>query len=110
MFVTSNKVVKLDQDENYNESCDVSLCESSLSTMSPAPPSHSRSYSATPTTTRVRRSLSLRHHENKSATPSMTGSMNSKAPSNFSRCYCGDIRKSFCNHCFFQKLFCAAKE
>ena len=85
--MTNNKVVKLDQDENYNESCDVSLCESSLSTMSPAPPSHTRSYSATPTTTRVRRSLSLRHHENKSATPSMTGSMNSKAPSNFSRYY-----------------------
>merc|ERR1712050_406113 len=86
VFVTMNKVVKLDSDENYNESCDVSLCESSLSTMSPAPPSHTRSYSATPTN-RVRRSLSLRHHENKSATPSMTGSMNSKAPSNFSRSY-----------------------
>eukprot|EP00090_Calanus_glacialis_P040977 TRINITY_DN7180_c0_g1_i2.p1 TRINITY_DN7180_c0_g1~~TRINITY_DN7180_c0_g1_i2.p1 ORF type:complete len:672 (+),score=124.75 TRINITY_DN7180_c0_g1_i2:72-2087(+) len=86
VFVTLNKVVKLDSDENYNESCDVSLCESSLSMMSPAPPSQTRSYSATPTTL-VRRSLSLRHHENKSTTPSMTGSMNSKVPSNFSRSY-----------------------
>jgi len=86
VFVTLNKVVKLDSDENYNESCDVSLCESSLSAMSPAPPCQSRSYSATPTA-RVRRSLSLRHHENKSATPSMTGSMNSKVPSNFSRSF-----------------------
>ena len=86
IFVTLNKVVKLDADENFNESCDVSLCESSLSTVSPspAPSTHTRSSSVTPTT-RVRRSLSLRHHETKSATPSMTGSVNSKAQSNFSR-------------------------
>jgi len=88
IFVTLNKVVKLDADENFNESCDVSLCESSLSTVSPspAPSNHTRSSSVTPTT-RVRRSLSLRHHETKSATPSMTGSVNSKAQSNFSRSF-----------------------
>ena len=96
VFVTLNKLTKLDAGENIVEedACDVSLCESTLSRLdsqavrkselerqncrnSPAPTASTPV--ATPAT-RVRRSLSLRHHESRaaSAAPSMTGSLCSR--------------------------------
>ena len=82
VFVTLNKLTKLDAEENVQEdSGDISLTESSISGRSPAPP-----VTSTPVS-RVRRSLSLRHHENKT-TPasSMTTSLNSsRAASSLSR-------------------------
>ena len=81
------------QDENYNESCDnLVTCDSSLRSSPVTCPSRAensvmtRSFTATPTA-RVRRSLSLRHHESKSSssTPapsvSMTSSVTTLTPS-----------------------------
>jgi len=86
VFVTLNKLTKLDAGENIveEEPSDVSICESTLSRNSPAP---AATPVATPAT-RVRRSLSLRHHESRaaSAAPSMTGSLcSSRAASALSR-------------------------
>jgi hypothetical protein len=62
VFVTLNKLTKLDAEENVAEdTCDISLCESSLSCRSPPPP--------TPPVPRVRRSLSLRHQESRAGPP-----------------------------------------
>ena len=86
-------MTKLGQDENYNESCDnLVTCDSSLRSSPVTCPSRAdtnvmtRSFTATPTA-RVRRSLSLRHHESKSSssTPapsvSMTSSVTTLTPS-----------------------------
>ena len=82
VFVTQNKVTKLGQDENFNESYDnISEC------LSPAPSSVTMSTSAMTMShaqppVQVRRSLSLRHQERKSnssstSTPAPSSSMTS---------------------------------
>ena len=81
VFVTQSRVVKLDADDNYD--C-VSQCDSGSNFSSPSTrATTSRAASSTPTA-RVRRSLSMKHHETKSASVSVAGS--SRAPSStFSR-------------------------
>lgn len=83
VFVTANKIIKLDTQDNYEESCDVSVCDSESSAYRTDPyqqGQQGRSTTATPTH-RVRRSLSLRHHEIKtgqsvtSAASSITSSL-----------------------------------
>ena len=81
VFVTLNKLTKLDAGENITEEL-ADLALSDTSAKSPAPPL------TTAPSTRVRRSLSLRHQESRatSAAPSMTGSLSSsRAPSALSR-------------------------
>ena len=79
VFVTGDTVTKLRPDQEEQGDSQVigdtgSVCESRASTVT-SPVTRdtgvmSRSFSATPTaTSRVRRSLSLRHHEAKSSTP-----------------------------------------
>jgi len=81
VFVTLNKLTKLDAGENIvdEEANETSLCESTLSRTSPAPSATPVASTSTPSA-RVRRSLSLRHHESRaaSAAPSMTGSLCSR--------------------------------
>jgi len=89
VFVTLNKLTKLDAGENIvdEEANETSLCESTLSRTSPAPSATPVASTSTPSA-RVRRSLSLRHHESRaaSAAPSMTGSLcSSRAASALSR-------------------------
>ena len=83
VFVTQSRVVKLDADDNYD--C-VSQCDSGSNFSSPSTAARattSRAASTTPTA-RIRRSLSMKHHETKSASVSVAGS--SRAPSStFSR-------------------------
>jgi len=69
VFVTASKLLKLDADDNYEDSCDASLCDSQMSRSTTPSIAQRRSMtgSAPPSMVggRVRRSLSLRHHENK---------------------------------------------
>jgi len=77
VFVTAKKFTKLDADDNYEESCNVSVCDSQPST-APSSVAHRRSMNNTPVATaagRVRRSLSLRHHENKNANRAHTSQL-----------------------------------
>ena len=85
VFVTGDRVTKLspgqEADETF-EMCDAGSEGRRSVSQSPAPrDSHvlmSRSYSATPTAaSRVRRSLSLRHHEAKNSAPGQTASTTS---------------------------------
>jgi len=79
VFVTVGRLSRLDSDDNYNDS--VSQCES----ISNASTVGGRPLTSTPTA-KVRRSLSMKHHETKSASISVVGSERA-ASTAFSRSY-----------------------
>jgi len=103
VFVTLKKLTKLDAEDNYNaaeDSCDTSVCESQLSTAPSSVMVHRRSVTSTPVGGgRVRRSLSLRHHENKMASSSSstnndTASATSKQMQSFNLNRSMSVRRS----------------